>query len=137
MLQQAIEIEIEEFLAQGNSSVATRFIRNGYLPERHIQTGIGQIPINQPRVRDKEKQEAFSSSILPKYKRRVPSLEETVAALYLRGISTNNFQESLEAILGEKAKGLSPTNIVRLKKQWEEEYKKWSIRDLSEKRYCG
>jgi transposase-like protein len=55
--------------------------------------------------------------------------------LYLKGISTGDFTEALSAILGENAAGLSPTNIVRLKRGWEEEYKEWSRRDLSDKRY--
>jgi putative transposase len=42
---------------------------------------------------------------------------------------------SLEGILGENAKGLSATNIVRLKNDWESEYKNWSQRDLTNNRY--
>ena len=105
--------------------------RNGYLPARKIQTGLGHISVSQPRVRGVE----FASAILPKYMRRVPSIDALIPALYLKGISTGDMQEALEAILGENAKGLSATNIVRLKESWEREYIDWNKRDLSGKRY--
>ena len=138
LLQEAIEQEVREFI---NSSKDRRdetnrriVTRNGYLPQREVQTGLGNISIRQPRVRSKEGQR-FSSSILPPYMRRAPSIEAVIPALYLKGVSTNNFQEALEAILGKNAKGLSPTNIVRLKETWEKDYKDWLKRDLSGKRY--
>ena len=139
LLQQAIENEVQEFIDAfgelrtegGQRSV----IRNGYLPERSVQTGIGPIPLKQPRVRDKGKKISFSSAILPPYMRRTPSVESVVSALYLKGISTNSFPEALEALLGENARGLSPTNIVRLKERWEAEYKDWNKRDLSGKHF--
>lgn len=139
LLQQAIENEVEEFIdafresrtKDGRRSV----IRNGYLPERSVQTGIGPIPLKQPRVRDKERKIAFTSAILPPYMRRTPSVESVVSALYLKGVSTNSFNEALEALLGEEARGLSPTNIVRLKGDWEMEYKEWGKRNLSGKHY--
>ena len=139
LLQQAIENEVQEFLDkfkdQKTEDGRRPIVRNGYLPERSIQTGVGLIPVKQPRVRDRERKPSFTSTILPPYMRRVPSVDATVSALYLKGVSTNNFSEALEAILGENAKGLSPTNIVRLKTDWETEYKEWSKRDLSGKHY--
>ncbi|MCH9627811.1 MAG: IS256 family transposase ISPaac1 [Chlamydiales bacterium] len=134
LLQQAIENELTEYLQQHQSRGAdNRKIvrRNGYLPERSIQTGIGSISIKQPRVRG----DNYSSVILPKYLRRVPSLEALIPALYLKGVSTGNMEEALAAILGKNASGLSPTNIVRLKAMWEQEYEKWTKRDLSYKHY--
>jgi len=139
LLQQAIENEVQEFLDQfeevrtegGQRSV----VRNGYLPERSVLTGIGPILLKQPRVRDKEKKYSFTSAILPPYMRRTPSVEAVVSALYLKGISTSSFPEALEALLGENAKGLSSTNIVRLKAEWEVEYKEWGKRSLSGKHY--
>lgn len=139
LLQKAIEQEVEEFLESFAESKTRngrrRLIRNGHLPRRSIQTGIGAVSIQQPRVRDKEKKVRFTSDILPKYARKAPSVEAVISTLYLKGISTNSFPEALEGLLGENAKGLSPTNIVRLKSQWEEEYKAWRTRDLSKKRY--
>jgi len=139
MLQAAIENEVLEFIENHKTITnekGNRFIvRNGYLPTRNIQSSIGKIKIKQPRIRDKSKNIKFTSSILPRYMKKCPSLENLIPILYLKGISTNNFQEALEGILGDKAKGLSPTNIVRLKKIWESEYKDWSKRDLSDKHY--
>jgi transposase-like protein len=138
MLQAAIEQEIEEYLqahrgqqtAEGRAAV----VRNGHLPERQLLTGVGPIPIHQPRVRHRDGQ-PFSSAILPKYLRRVPSVDALIPALYLKGVSTGDFSEALAAILGEKASGLSATNIVRLKAGWEADYQAWRQRDLSQKRY--
>lgn len=139
MLQQALENEVDEFLAR-HSAVKTEdnlraIVRNGHLPERAFQTGAGQLLIKQPRVRDRQGLRKFTSSILPPYLRRSPSIDTLIPLLYLKGISTSDFSEALEAILGENAKGLSPTNIVRLKEGWESEYKEWAQRDLSDKHY--
>ena len=122
LLQQAIENEVQELIDSYKNQKDERgrrtVKRNGYLPSRQIQTGIGNITVEQPRIRGI----SFTSAILPKYMRRLPSIEALVPALYLKGISTGDMQEALEAILGENAKGLSATNIVRLKEGWEAEY---------------
>ena len=138
MLQAAIEQEVEEYLkayhgrqrAEGRASV----VRNGHLPERQLITGAGPIPVHQPRVRHRDGQR-FSSAILPKYLRRVPSVDALIPALYLKGVSTGDFSEALAAILGENARGLSATNIVRLKAVWEADYQAWRQRDLRQKQY--
>lgn len=139
LLSQAIENEVKEYIEQlkglkteENKSVVTR---NGYLPERFIQTGLGEILVKQPRVRDKRKGQKFTSHILPPYLRRTSSLDALIPALYLKGVSTGDFGEALEALLGENAKGLSATNIVRLKEGWEKDFKEWQGRDLSKKQY--
>lgn len=138
LLQAAIENEVAEYL-EGQSNRRTEsgernVVRNGHLPERDLVTGVGPVKIRQPRVRHRDGG-TFSSEILPKYMRRVPSIDALIPALYLKGISTGDFTEALSAILGEKAAGLSATNIVRLKAGWEEEYKSWCQRDQSTKRY--
>jgi len=139
MLQAAIENEVAEFIENHknitNEKGHRAIVKNGYLPQRNIQTGIGNISIKQPRVRDKTKRAKYISAILPRYMKKCPSIENLIPILYLKGISTGNFQEALEAILGENAKGLSATNIVRLKDDWELEYKDWVKRDLTNKHY--
>jgi putative transposase len=139
LLMQAIENEVAEYIEslkvikdESNRRLVTR---NGYLPERTIQTGLGEISINQPRIRDKREGKKFASQILPPYLRRTSSLDALIPALYLKGVSTGDFGEALEALLGENAKGLSATNIVRLKESWEKDFKKWQERDLKNKRY--
>jgi putative transposase len=139
MLQRALENEIEEYLACSSCARTEdgqrAIVRNGYLPERAVQTGVGPLLIKQPRVRDKRGLKKFTSSILPPYLRRSPSIDNLIPLMYLKGISTSDFSEVLEAILGKNAKGLSPTNIVRLKESWEGEYKAWLQRNLTGKRY--
>ena len=104
------------------------------------KTGVGLVEVRQPRVRDKRRDELgerfrFTSRILPPYLRRTKSLDELIPWLYLRGISTGDFTEALQALLGPQAKGLSATNIVRLKESWQQEWKAWNRRSLHEKRY--
>jgi transposase-like protein len=140
LLQTAIENEVTEYIAMFSDTKdengSRMIVRNGYLPERSILTGIGPLPVKQPRIRDKrENKEAFTSAILPRYLRRIPSLDNLIPTLYLKGISTGDFTGALAAILGENAKGLSANTIVRLKKQWEEEYKLWIKHNLADKRY--
>jgi len=111
-------------------------VRNGYLPERTIQTGIGDIEVKVPKVRDRSGSGIkFNSSLLPPYLKRAESIEELLPWLYLKGISTGDFREALASLLGKDARGLSPNTISRLKQDWTEEHKSWSRRDLSGKRY--
>jgi putative transposase len=142
MLAAAMEQEVLEFLAKYQDEHTPeghqRFIRNGYLPERNIQTGIGDIAVEQPRVRDRlvnKDDIKFSPSIIPPYLRRSKSIEKLLPLLYLRGISTGDFQATLSPILGENAKNVSPNVISRLKTAWEDEYQAWQKRDLSSKHY--
>jgi putative transposase len=144
MLATAIENEVAEYIErhaavrdnQGHRLV----VRNGRLPAREIQTGLGLVEVQQPRVKDRRIDEQgermrFSSAILPPYLRRTKSLDELIPWLYLRGISTGDFTEALGALLGPQAKGLSATNIVRLKESWQQEWKDWSKQSLAEKVY--
>ncbi len=135
LLQEAIENEVLEYVKkfqEMRDEMHKRLVtRNGHLPARDVLTGIGPINVRQPRVRDKRDGEAFSSAVLPKYKRKTESLERLIPELYLRGISTNNFPEALSALLGENATGLSPANITRMKGVWEQEYGVWLKRDLT------
>ncbi len=144
MLQLALENEIGEFINK-HKNIKTEenkqaVVRNGYMPVRDITTGIGPIEIKQPRVDDRclennTSESRFSSIILPKYIRRMPSIDNLIPMLYLKGISTNDFPTALSSVLGEGVKGLSATNIVRLKKSWEQDYLNWKNRDLSQKEY--
>jgi len=111
-------------------------VRNGYLPERTIQTGIGDIDVKVPKVRDRSGSGIkFNSSLLPPYLKRAKSINELLPWLYLKGISTGDFQEALVSLLGKDARGLSARTISRLKADWNEEHRNWSRRDLSGKRY--
>ena len=101
-------------------------------------TGIGAVPVQVPRVRDRSKvaeKVKFTSSILPPYLRKAKSVEELLPWLYLKGISTGDFQEALVALLGPNAAGLSSTTIARLKADWWDDYERWQRRDLSARRF--
>jgi transposase-like protein len=143
MLSHAIEAEVAGFLAthadQRDEYGRRRLVRNGHAPERTIQTGIGPIEVQRPRVRDraadKEARIRFTSAILPAYLRRTKNIEELLPWLYLKGISTGQFEETLTVLLGPDAPGLSATTIGRLVAAWRGEHQRWQDRDLSAKRY--
>jgi putative transposase len=144
LLNAALEAEISIFLNQykgiPDDKGHQRVVRNGYLPEREIQTGIGQVSVKAPRIRDRQPdpekgQVRFSSAILPPYMRKTKSIETLLPWLYLKGVSTGDFTDALAALLGKDAPGLSAATISRLKTVWQDEYKHWQQRDLSNKRY--
>jgi putative transposase len=143
MLQSAIEAEVDDFLKQHQGRRDERgnrlVVGNGYKPPRRVVTGAGPLEVQERRVRDnspnKDERVHFSSAILPPYLRRSRVIEEFIPWLYLKGISTGDFSEALQPLLGEQAKGLSPNVIVRLKEQWMAEYEEWSRRDLADKQY--
>lgn len=139
LLAEALEAEVEELVEQHRQVVDLRgrrvVVRNGHLPERDLVTGVGPVPVKQPRVRDKSGKLQFTSKILPPFLRRLPSVDALIPVLYLKGVSTGDFSEALSAILGPNAAGLSASNIVRLKEGWATEYEAWSKRDLADKHY--
>jgi transposase-like protein len=143
LLAHALEAEIEIFLNQykdlRDETGLQRIVRNGYLPERQIQTGIGPVPVEVPRTRDRSLQEServsFRSAILPPYLRKTRSMEQLIPWLYLKGVSTGDFSDALAALVGKDAPGLSAPTISRLKTVWQQEFQQWQKRNLSEKRY--
>ena len=143
MLQAAIDAEVATFIEQyqhrRDEQGRRLVVKNGSLPPRKILTGAGQIELQQGRVRDNtadpEERVHFSPSVLPAYLRKTQAIEELIPWLYLKGISTGQMGEALQALVGEKAKGLSANVVVRLKEQWSVEYEQWNKRDLSDKEY--
>ena len=144
LLAQAVEIEAEAFLAAMQDlrlpDGRARLVRHGHGPERAIQTGIGPVSVSRARVRDRgatkpEERVRFTSTILPKWARRTRSLDALLPVLYLRGVSTGDFQEALAALLGKDAPNLSPAVVTRLTATWADEYARWQERDLSARRY--
>lgn len=140
LIMRAVEAEVMDRLGEvahhrddrGRRAV----VRNGYLPQREIQTGIGAVAVRVPKIRDRSGSGIkFNSALLPPYLRRTKSLEELLPWLYLKGVSTGDFGEALAALLGAEAKGLSAPTIARLKDRWREDHAKWLSRDLSKKHY--
>jgi len=142
MLSQAIEAEVAGWIEshrhvtddQGHRQV----VRNGHKPSRTIVTGVGPVKVTQPRVHDRRpshEHDPFSSKILPPYLRKTKSIEELIPWLYLKGISTGDFTDALQSLLGPNAAGLSATTVTRLKATWEQQYKDWSRQSLADKQY--
>ncbi len=146
LLAQAIEAEAEAFLAEmkgerlpdGRECLA----RHGHGPERLVQTGIGPVPVQRVKLRDRGAGEEvggerirFTSALLPRWARRTRSLDALLPILYLRGVSMGDFGEALGALLGRDAPNLSPSVIARLRDEWQADYARWQRRDLSARRY--
>ena len=137
LLAEALEVEIEDYISQykdlKDNQNRRRVVRNGYLPEREIQTGIGPVSVKVPRARDLQPEQEpgpirFSSSLLPPYLRKTKSMEELIPWLYLKGISTNDFTEALAALVGRDSPGLSASTISRLKSIWQEHQDKCQVK---------
>jgi putative transposase len=142
MLAQAIEAEVAEWIDTHADATDERgrrqVVRNGYLPERKIVTGLGEMPVRQPRIHDRRpegEREKFTSKILPPYLRKAKGIEELIPFLYLKGISTSDMNEALQSLLGPDCPGLSATTVTRLKAVWEQEYDQWSKRSLEGQEY--
>ncbi len=147
LLAEAIEAEAEAFLVAMREERLpdgrARLVRHGHGPERTIQTGIGPVPVRRAKIRDRADAASegvgdritFTSALLPRWARRTRSLEALLPVLYLRGVSTGDFQEALAALLGREAPNLSPSVIGRLKEDWQADYERWQRRDLSARRY--
>ena len=130
LIHQAVEAELSEFmdtvggrkLEDGRAAV----VRNGYQPERAIQTGVGPITVKVPKVRAKDGHPVtFRSALVPPYVRKTRSLEAALPWLYLKGVSTGEMESALEILVGPEAKGLSASTVARLKRQWAQEYDAW------------
>src|SRR2546421_4615225 len=144
MLAQALIAEADAFVAVRKElklpDGRDRVVRHGHGPHRAIQTGLGAVEVERVKLRDRAaasdgERIRFTSAILPLWARRTRSLDALLPVLYLRGISTGDFQEALAALLGKAAPNLSPAVISRLTAEWQGEYECWQKRDLSARRY--
>lgn len=163
LLGQAIEAEVDAWIEQhaqlrderGHQQV----VRNGHHPPRTLFTGVGPVEVKQPRVLDRrivgrravevapgqvvsqdvdaagQPVTRFSSKILPPYLRKTKAIEELIPWLYLKGVSTGDFGEALQALVGPQAAGLSATTITRLMTAWQDEHQAWSRRSLAGQQY--
>lgn len=140
IIAQAIEAELQDFLAQYRDHRDERgrqvVVRNGYLPERTITTGVGEVEIQVPKVRDRSGSGIkFTSQLLPPYLKRARSVEELLPWLYLKGVSSGDLSEALSSLLGTEAKGLSAATIGRVKAKWSAEHQTWQQRSLRQQHY--
>jgi transposase-like protein len=140
LLQQAIEAEVQELLAAHSDRTLedgrAGVVRNGHLPEREIQTGIGPVTVKIPKVRAKTGEPVtFRSALVPPYVRKTQSLEAALPWLYLKGVSTGEMGAALEVLVGPEAKGLSASTVSRLKRSWAQEYQEWREAPLDKDRW--
>jgi putative transposase len=130
LIQQAVEVELQEMLehysGRHTEDGRTGVVRNGYLPERELQTGMGPVTVRIPKVRAKTgKPVTFHSALVPPYVRKTKSLEAAIPWLYLKGISSGEMGEALKVLVGPEAQGLSASTVSRLKQVWAQEYRTW------------
>lgn len=138
MLQEALEVEVSEFLARSrsergrNTGADFRGYRNGYHREREITTASGAIRVRQPRVSETPREHGkFESQLIKPYKRRTKALDELFPKLFVEGLATRDFEPALRSLLGESAP-LSPSTVSRLNRQFKDEYESWQRRSLAE-----
>lgn len=140
LIQGAIEDELQILLSSltdrkiegGRAAV----VRNGYLPERELQTGIGPVTVRVPKIRSKDGAPVtFHSALVPPYVRKTRSLEAALPWLYLKGVSSGEMGDALKVLVGSAAEGLSASTVSRLKKAWADEYKGWCTRRLDNDRW--
>jgi putative transposase len=140
LIRQAVEAELQELLVQHSerrtADGKAGVVRNGYLPERELQTGVGPVTVQIPKVRAKTGEPVtFRSALVPPYVRKTRSLEAALPWLYLKGISTGEMSEALAVLVGPEAKGLSASTVSRLKQVWAEEYRSWCEARLDKDRW--
>jgi putative transposase len=140
LIAQAVESELHELMEQysdrrtedGKAAV----VRNGYLPERDLQTGLGPVKVKIPKVRARTGEPVtFRSALVPPYVRKTRSLEAALPWLYLKGVSSGEMAEALKVLVGPEAEGLSASTVSRLKRVWGEQYRHWSGRRLDKDRW--
>lgn len=138
LIEQAVEAELQELLSQYQDKQVdgrAALVRNGYLPERSVQTGIGPVKVKVPKVRSRMGEAVtFHSALVPPYVRKTRSLEAALPWLYLKGISTGEMEEALKVLVGSEAEGLSASTVSRLKRAWAEEYRTWRNQPLGQDR---
>ena len=140
LIAQALEAEVaqllERFQDHRDEMGRARVVRNGHLPERAIQTGIGPVTVKIPKVRSRTGEPVtFRSALVPPYVRKTRSLEAALPWLYLKGVSTGEMGAALEALVGPEAKGLSASTVSRLKRIWARQYQDWGQSRLDKDRW--
>jgi transposase-like protein len=139
MIVAALELEVEQYVEKlrhlRDENGHALVVRNGKAEPRTVSLGTGSIQFQAPRVDDRRPEQRFTSRILPPYMRRSPRLNEALPVLYLRGLSTGDFEQAIPVLLGADAAGFSATTITRLLRVWQDEYAGWRKRSLKGKEY--
>src|SRR5438105_8159868 len=134
MLRDMLEAEVDDFLGRRRYQRTGEYrgYRNGHLPERTIGVGMGAVEVSLPRVSDVPPEvspDGFHSEIVSCYQRRSRTQARLLARLYLEGLASGDFEPVFRALVGETA-ALSPSSILKLKADWQQEYETWKKRPL-------
>ncbi|MGH8168334.1 MAG: IS256 family transposase [Woeseiaceae bacterium] len=140
LIAEGLEVEVGELLAtlseRRDAAGRAAVVRNGYQPERAIQTGVGPVTVKVPKVRSRDGEPvSFRSALVPPYVRKSASLQAALPWLYLKGISTGEMAPALEVLVGAQAKGFSAGTVSRLKLKWRDDYTAWRHRRLDKDRW--
>lgn len=139
MIQAALEVEVAQYVESLNhlrdEKGRALVVRNGRAQPRTVSVGSSVVELTAPRVNDQRPEHRFTSRILPPYMRRSPQWDEAIPVLYLKGLSSGDFEEAVPALLGADAAGFSASTVTRLLRVWQEEYEGWRKRSLVGKEY--
>ena len=122
MLAFALDAEVEAFLDRfGEERLPDgrrRVVWHGHGSDRTIQTGIGALEVQRPKVRDRaadaeDERVRFTSHILLRWSRRSRSLDALPPVLYLRGVSTGTQHQ---CCWGERRPGIGPADRSSLER---------------------
>ena len=87
---EALDGEIEDFLAEAANATDGKIYRNGYY-ERVLKTSYGPLSLRVPR----DRMSLFKTQMLKPYQRATSDLEYLVQRLYLEGLTLNEITEHL------------------------------------------
>lgn len=119
-MQELLALHVQSRTPAGTAAV----VRNGYLPQRELQTSLGPVPVKIPKVRSRTGEPVtFRSALVPPFIRKTRTLEAALPWLYLKGVSTGEMDSALEVLVGSDAKGLSASTVSRLKQTWSQDYR--------------
>ncbi len=116
LIAQAVEAELQQLLEQHKSSTIDgkqTVVRNGFLPERKLQTGIGDVQVQIPKVRDRSGNGIqFNSNLIPSYLKRTKNVATLIPLLYLKGVSTGDMLPALDVMVRLSWRVIKPYNYL-------------------------
>jgi putative transposase len=93
--------------------------------ERNLTTSAGTVKLKVPKLRGA----SFETQIIERYRRREASVEESLVAMYVAGVSVRRVEDITEALWGER---VSPSAVSRLNEKIFERIEEWRNRELDE-----
>lgn len=143
ILCQAIECELQEWMSLKSGATDScgrqHIVRNGYLPERTINTEAGTLRLSVPRTRDRDQsgplKVQFVSNLIPPYLRRLSVNPQSLTRRVLICQVAGDLSDVLCALLGRRSQFLTESILKRLRRIWRQEWTARHTGDLSRKRF--